>query len=60
MSSLGVSWRFSSGSSEDRKGHSELTKLLEDKKLLENQTQGESFEESWRVSVSRRKVLSND
>ncbi len=31
MISLGVSWRFSSGSSEDRKVHSESTKLLEGK-----------------------------
>ncbi len=31
MISLGVSWRFPSGSSEDRKVHSESSKLLEAK-----------------------------
>ncbi len=40
MRSVGVSWRLSSGSSEDRRVHSESTKLLEDKKLPEGPPQG--------------------
>ncbi len=48
MNTVGVSWRLSSGSSEDRRVHSELTKLLEDKNCQKVRLKGD---ESWRVCL---------
>ncbi len=41
MSSLGVSWWLSSGSSEDGRVHSESTKLLEDKNCRKVRLRGD-------------------
>ncbi len=55
MSSVGVSWRLSSGSSEDRRVHSELTKLLEDKKNCQKvRLKGD---ESWKVCLKGKRAM---
>ncbi len=50
MSSVRVSWRLSSGSSEDWRVHRELTKLLEDKNCQKVRLK---HDESWRVCLKR-------